>query len=111
MILASLLLVYGALMKIAGSEQMVAGLSSAGLGNFIKLLGTVELLSVGLFLFPRTFKVGFLLITSYLGGALSIELASGKPPVAAVLLVVVWVSAYLRNKYLFINRETLPTPA
>jgi hypothetical protein len=105
MVLASAMLVFSAVMKLTGSEQMVAGLTHIGLGNYIQLIGITELISVILFLFPKTFKVGFLLVTSYLGGALSIELAAGQPPMAALFLTVVWVSAYLRNKYLFVNRN------
>ena len=105
MAIASAMLVFSAVMKLTGAEQMVAGLTHAGLGNYIQLIGITELLSVVLFLFPKTFKVGFLLVTSYLGGALSIELAAGQPPMAAMFLVVVWVAAYLRNKYLFIGRN------
>ena len=104
MVVSSAMLLFSAIMKITGSEQMVAGLTQIGLGNYITLIGITELVAVALFLFPKTFKVGFLLVTSYLGGALSIELAAGQPPMAAVFLIIVWVSAYLRNKYLFLNR-------
>jgi len=109
MVLASLMLLFSAEMKLAGADQIVTGLTAAGLGNHVTLLGIVELVSVILFLFPSTFKVGFLLVTSYLGGALSIELAAGQPPAAIAFLIVVWVSAYLRNKYLFVNTTTAPT--
>ncbi len=105
MVIASAMLVFSAIMKLTGAEQIVSGLTQAGLGNYISLIGVMELLSVALFLFPKTFKIGFLLVTSFLGGALSIELAAGQPPMAAVFLTVVWVSAYLRNKYLFVSRE------
>jgi len=109
MVLASLMLLFSAEMKLAGADQIVTGLTAAGLGNHVTLLGIVELVSVILFLFPSTFKVGFLLVTSYLGGAFSIELAAGQPPAAIAFLIVVWVSAYLRNKYLFVNTTTAPT--
>src|SRR5262245_40899786 len=105
MALASAMLVFSAVMKLTGSEQMVAGLTHIGLGNYIQLIGITELISVISFLFPKTFKVGFLLVTSYLGGALSIELAAGQPPMAAFFLTLVWISAYLRNKYMFIGKN------
>ncbi len=109
MVLASLMLLFSATMKLAGADQIVSGLTAAGLGNYVILFGILELFSVVLFLIPATFKVGFLLVTSYLGGALSIELAAGQPPMAAVFLIVVWVSAYLRNKYLFVNSQATST--
>jgi hypothetical protein len=103
MALASAMLLFSAFMKITGADAMVTGLTAAGLGNYVTLIGIMELIAVILFLIPSTFKVGFLLVTSYLGGALSVELAAGQPPTAAVILTVIWVSAYLRNKYMFVN--------
>lgn len=105
MAVSSAMLLFSAFMKLSGAEQIVTGLTQAGLGNYITFLGIMELAAVVLFLLPKTFKVGFLLVTAYLGGALSIELAAGQPPTAAIFLTLVWVSAYLRNKYLFIDRN------
>ncbi|MEO6304529.1 MAG: DoxX family protein, partial [Bacteroidia bacterium] len=78
----------------------------AGLGKLITFIGVIELVSVALFLYPKTFKIGFLLLCGYLGGALCIELAAGQPPMAAIFLVLIWISVYLRDKNMFFSTET-----
>lgn len=101
----SVLLLMSAFMKLSEAEIMVQNLTKAGLGNYIMLIGVIELISVGLFLFPKTRKVGFLLLCAYLGGALSIELAAGTPPTAAILLTLIWISVYLRDRIMFIDEK------
>ena len=103
MAIPSAMIAMSAVMKLAGAEQMVQGLTKAGLGPYVQLLGVIELVSLGLFLFPKTYKVGFLLLCCYLGGALSIELAGGQPPTAAVFLAVIWISVFLRNRIMFVH--------
>jgi hypothetical protein len=102
MVLPSLMILMSGIMKLAGSEQVVQALTKAGLGSYALLFGIIELASVALFLYPKTYKLGFLLLCCYLGGALSIELAGGQAPTAAVLLTVLWISVYLRDKFLFL---------
>lgn len=101
-VVPSLMLLMSAAMKFAKAEPVVTGLTKAGLGDKILLIGVMELVSVALFLIPKTWKIGFLLVCGYLGGAMSIEIAGGQFPVAAVLLSVCWVSAYLRDCSMFV---------
>jgi hypothetical protein len=93
-------------MKLTHAEQIVTGLTKVGLGSYITLFGLIELISVALFLYPKTYKIGFLLICSYLGGALSIELSTAQPPTAAIILAVVWIAVFLKNKAMFLNSTT-----
>lgn len=102
MIIPSLMLLMSSIMKLIGAEQVVTGLTKAGLGNFITLIGVIELLSVALFLYPKTYKIGFLLLCSYLGGAMCIEMAGGQPPMAAVFIAIIWISVFLRDKNMFL---------
>ena len=106
MVLPSIMIAMSAFMKLAGAEKIVEGLTKGGLGNYVLLFGIIELVSLILFLVPKTHKIGFLLICCYLGGALSIELASGQPPVAAILLAVIWTAVFLRDKYVFLPADT-----
>jgi hypothetical protein len=101
MAIPSLMLTMSAIMKLIGAEQVVQGLTKAGLGNYITFLGIIELISVALFVYPKTHKIGFFLVCAYLGGALSIELAGSQPPNAAFILTLVRISVYLRDKSLF----------
>lgn len=102
MVIPSLMIAMSGAMKLIGAEQIVTGLTKAGLGSYILFFGVIELVSLALFVYPKTYKIGFLLLTSYLGGALSIELAGGQPPMAAILLTLIWISAYLRDKNSFL---------
>jgi hypothetical protein len=103
MAIPSAMIAMSGIMKLAGSEQIVQGFNKIGLGPYVKILGTVELLSLALFIYPKTYKIGFLLLCSYLGGAMSIELSGGQPPMAGIFLVVIWISVFLRNKQMFVE--------
>ena len=103
MVLPSLMLIMSGVMKLIGAEQVVTGLTKIGLGSYISVLGIIELISVALFLYPKTYKIGFLLICCYLGGALSIELATAQPPSAAIFLTIVWIGVFLKDKLMFLN--------
>src|ERR1700741_1716727 len=103
MVIPSLMIAMSGIMKIIGAEQIVMGLTKAGLGSFISFFGILELVSLALFIYPKTYKIGFLLLTAYLGGAMSIELAGGQPPMAAVFIALIWISVYLRDKAMFLQ--------
>lgn len=103
MVIPSLMLIMSGVMKLIGAEQIVTGLTKVGLGSYISLFGIIELVAVALFLYPKTYKIGFLLICCYLGGALSIELATAQPPSAAIFLTIVWIAVFLKDKLMFLN--------
>jgi hypothetical protein len=102
MALPSLMLVMSAIMKLSHAQQLVDGFSKSALINYIDLIGGIELVSVILLWIPKTQKIGFLLLTGYLGGAMSVELAGGQFPGAAVFLTVLWVGVYLKEKAMFV---------
>jgi len=65
-------------------------------------LGVVVLLCVALHLIPRTSHLGVVLLTAYLGGAVSIHVRA-KDPVfdtvfPIVICVLVWLGLYLRDQ-------------
>jgi hypothetical protein len=104
MAIPSLMLVLSGIMKLIGAKPIVEGLTKGGLGNYVTLFGITELFSVALFIYPKTTKIGFFLLCSYLGGALSIELAGGQPPSAAIFLAAIWISVYLRDRLMFVQK-------
>ena len=55
----SLMLLMSAFMKLSGSEMMIQNLTKVGLGNYVTFLGVIELVSVTLFLFPKTARLDF----------------------------------------------------
>ena len=66
MVIPSLMLIMSGVMKIMGGEQIIAGLTKAGYGPYIKIFGIAEILFVVLFWIPKTYKIGFYFILSYL---------------------------------------------
>lgn len=102
-ILPSLMLLMSAFMKLSGAEELVKAFTAMGALHLLPILGTIELVSVLLLLIPKTYKIGFLLVTAYLGGALATELLGGQAPVAAALLAVIWIGVFLRDKNIFLT--------
>ena len=74
-ILVTLIIVAGAFMKLTVQPQLVEMFTKTGLLPYIKLLGATELVFVSLFLWSRTLRLGFFLLTAYFGGAMAIELS------------------------------------
>ena len=68
----------------------------------ILLFGIAEIIFAVLFLAPATYKAGFFLILSYLGGAAAVEISTGQPPVALVLIALTWMGVFLRDKKNFL---------
>jgi hypothetical protein len=91
------LLIFTGWQKVLGSAPPEA-LVRYGLGEQARLIGAGALLSAVLLLAPRTLSLGVLLTSSFWGGAICIHMAHGEPYVfQAVMLVLTWAGAYLRN--------------
>jgi hypothetical protein len=92
-----------ALMVFSGSAkllmpEMATNFEQWGLGDWRVIIAIGELVSVLLFLFPRTHRVGLLLMSAYLGGAIMVHMMKGESfVVPAVVLVLVWVTGVVRN--------------
>lgn len=72
------------------------------LGDWRIIIALGEIISALLFLFPKTNKYGTLLLSSYMGGAIIIHMMGGMSiGMPAVVLILVWVVAFLRNPGLF----------
>jgi hypothetical protein len=93
----------GGLMIFTGSEKVIGlvppeALAKYGLGEQVRLIGPGALLAALLLLIPRTSSLGILATSSFWGGAICIHMAHDEPYLfQAVLLVLSWVGAYLRN--------------
>jgi hypothetical protein len=93
----------GGLMIFTGSEKVLGmvppeALAKYGLGEQMELIGAGALRTALLLLIPRTSSLGILLTSSFWGGAICIRMAHGEPHLfQAVLLVLSWAGAYLRN--------------
>ena len=106
--IAGLLILSSGIFKLSGAPMIVEGMTKLGVGPYIPLLGTMEIVFTALFLFPKTSKIGFLLVTCYFAGALATDLSHGNPIMTPILiLVLVWVAAFLRKPEIFIDQKEL----
>jgi DoxX-like family len=103
--LAILALTMDAAGKLVVPELMIASSPPLGLPTdpaFHRLLGAILVICTALYAWPRTSVLGAILLTGYLGGAVSAHLRVGSPIVSFTLVgvyigVVVWVGLWLRD--------------
>jgi uncharacterized membrane protein YphA (DoxX/SURF4 family) len=84
--------------KLMGSAETVQMAESFGIsGSLFTTIGIIELMSVILFVIPRTGVLGTLLLTGYMGGAVATHLQHNISVVApSVILAFVWIVAVFR---------------
>lgn len=98
-VLASLIFLMSAFMKLKGGDEVAQGMAHVGLPESLVVpLAIVELTCVAVYLIPRTAVLGAILLTGYMGGAILTHLRVGDPYfVQALLGVFVWLGIYLRE--------------
>lgn len=68
------------------------------LGDWRIIIAIGEIVSALLFLIPKTTKIGTLLLSSYMGGAIILHMTGGTSITMPVLvLILVWATAILRD--------------
>ena len=93
----------GGLLIFTGSQKVLGlvpseALAKYGLDEQMRLIGAGAILAGLLLLIPRTSSLGILLTSSFWGGAICIHMAHGESYVfPAVMLILSWAAAYLRN--------------
>ena len=104
--LPALLLTLSAIAKFAGAAVIVNNLTKAGVIPYFPLpaLGLLELSCVVLYLIPVTWRIGFCLLCGYLGGAGAIEISQHLPPTAFILLTIVWIGVFLKDKSIYTRK-------
>jgi hypothetical protein len=101
----SIMIMAGAIAKLAGVKPAVDGLTRDGVGGYIKALSVFEIIFVALFIYPKTFKAGFILLCCYFGGAMATHLSHNEAMVQpAIPLTILCIAAFLRDKYIFLPR-------
>ena len=85
--------------NVTRSETAVKGLNQYGYPPGVLVpLGVVVLVSVALYVFPRTAVLGAILLTGWLGGAVNTHVRAGEPWFFAVIFgILVWLALYLRD--------------
>lgn len=105
--LVTLMIGISGLMKAIHLPWSVEGLIKFNLPNSATVLGLMEMTFILLFAFPRTMRIGFILISCYLAGAMATELShDGSMLNPGIPLVLVWIAAFLRDKSLFLGTST-----
>lgn len=97
-IVLALLFTFSAYLKLSQNESALAQAASAGLDpDTYQFIGLVELISVILFIIPRTGVLGSLLLIAYMGGAIVTHLEHQQPIVVALTVqILIWITVALR---------------
>lgn len=91
--------------KLAVPELMIANSPPLGLPAdpaFHRMLGIILAVCIALYAWPRTSVLGAILLTGYLGGAVSAHVRVGSPLASFTLVgvyigIVVWLGLWLRD--------------
>ncbi|HLT88914.1 MAG TPA: DoxX family protein [Sphingobacterium sp.] len=97
-IILGLLFTMSAFMKLTQNETALAQASSFGIDTTTyQFIGIIEVISLLLFLIPRTGILGTLLLVAYMGGAIVTHLQHQQPiAVAVIVQILLWVTAFIR---------------
>jgi hypothetical protein len=96
--LIGLLLIFSAIIKIKGGDEMAKNIVAMGLTmDNIKIIGVVEIICALLFIIPRTGVLGTLLVAAYLGGAIATHVEHQLPVMMPILVeCLVFITAIIR---------------
>jgi hypothetical protein len=106
-VLASLLFVFSAALKLKGGPELAEGMAHLGLPERMVIpLAILELSCVAIYLVPATSVLGAILLAGYLGGAICTHWRVGDPFVVHIVLgLCLWLGVYLREPRL---RDLIP---
>jgi hypothetical protein len=87
-----------AFMKISGAAEVIENGAKFGISaSMFTIIGVIELISLILFLIPKTGIIGTLLLASYMGGAIATHLEHNESIAAPVAIAIfVWIVAFFR---------------
>lgn len=96
--LLALAFLMSAFMKLTGNAEALKAAAAFGISAAsYRVLGIIEILSLLLFIFPRTGLLGTLLLAAYLGGAIASHLEHHVPVFFPVIMqCLVWITAAIR---------------
>ncbi len=96
--LVALVFLGSAIGKFTADDKALEMAESMGLdANTYKLLGLIEILSLVLFIIPRSGIIGTLLLCAYMGGAIATHLEHGQSILApCIIQSFLWAVAFYR---------------
>ena len=97
-IILAFLFIMSAFMKLTQNETALEQATSFGIdARTYQIIGLVEIISLVLFLIPRTAILGTLLLIAYLGGAIVTHLQHQQPIAMAIIIqIFLWITAFVR---------------
>ncbi len=98
-VLASLLFLFSAVLKVKGGPEVEQGFAHLGLPlSMMKPLAVLELSCVVIYLIPQTAVLGAILMAGYIGGAICTCWRVGDSFIVQVVLgILLWLGLYLRE--------------
>ena len=102
--LAILFLAFDTSMKLLLAAPAVEGTAQLGYpASSVLAIGIIQLVCLAAYAFPRTARIGAVLLTGYLGGAIATHLRVGSPLLSHTLFPIyvaalVWGGLYLRDR-------------
>jgi hypothetical protein len=95
-ILAILAPSWGVIGKFTNAD-MQANMASIGFGPTTKIVAIYELIAVVLFIMPKTGRIGTILMTILMSGAIAAHFGHGQSvTLQSMVIVFVWIGALLR---------------
>jgi len=97
-IVLALVFTMSAFLKLTQNETALAQASSFGIdATTYQFIGIIEIISLTLFIVPRTGILGTMLLVAYLGGAIVTHLQHQQPIAMAVIFqTLLWITAFIR---------------
>jgi hypothetical protein len=102
--IAVLMVLLSGSFKLMGGAEVIKTLTPLGVADYMLWLGLMEIVFALLFAYPKTMKIGFILLSCYFAGALATELSHGSPFKAFIPIMLIWIAAFLRDQYIFLPR-------
>lgn len=98
-VLASLVFLMSAVMKLLGGPELTEGMAHLGLPERMILpLAILEIACVVVYVIPATSVLGAILLAGYMGGAICTHWRVGDPFFVQIALgMLVWLGLYLRE--------------
>jgi uncharacterized membrane protein YphA (DoxX/SURF4 family) len=110
-----LIFIGSAISKLMGGEEATKMTQDIGLSpSELTMVGIIELISVILFIIPRTGILGTLLLAAYMGGAIATHLTHGQSIIApSIIQALIWIVAIIRFSELKIRlfNDQIPNTA
>ncbi len=102
-IILGLLITMSAFSKLSLDESAITAASAFGIDSTTYVfIGIIEIISLALFVTPKTGVLGTLLLAAYFGGAIVTHLEHGQSiAIPVTVQIVLWITAFIRFPELY----------